>query len=445
MVTMMKVFLALILFTLTTPTMIFSQQAAPPDELVAAARQFVDQLVKENFAAAVQNFDETMTKAMPADKTRELWTAIKAQFGAFQRQGAARKDKYGELSIVYVACEFERGQFNLKVVFDAKRRIAGVGVVPADTEPYTEVPDYAKPDSYTEREVTVGAGEWALPGTLTLPKGDGPFAAVVLVHGSGPNDRDQAIGPNKPFRDIAWGLASQGIAVLRYDKRGKVYAANMAQFKDTLTVKEEAVDDALAAVALLRKTDKINPKKIFVAGLSLGGMLIPRIGVGNPEIAGLIVLAGLTRPLEDTLVEQYTHNFSLDGQISEAEQKQLDSVKAGAARVKALKPGDQFFWMGAGASYWLDLRGYDPPTEAKKLRQPMLILQGEKDYQVTMRDFENWKKALSPRKDVEFKSYPKLYHIFIETEDRPMPANYEKPGHVAKYVIDDLARWIRNH
>src|SRR5437868_1155092 len=74
-------------------------------------------------------------------------------------------------------------------------------------------------DTFDEREVTVGKGEWELPGTLGLPKGSGPFPAVVLVQGSGPQDRDETMGVNKPFQDIAWGLASNGIAVLRYDKR----------------------------------------------------------------------------------------------------------------------------------------------------------------------------------------------------------------------------------
>src|SRR5688572_19769573 len=191
--------------TLSDPLTAFAGQASPPDQQVEAARRFVDTLVKEDFAGAVKDFDETMKAAMPADKTRQLWDSIKAQYGPFRRQAGARKEKLGPYDIVYVACEFERGSFNLKVVFDAQRRIAGVGVVPADKTPVAELPSYAKPELFTETEVTVGAGEWALPGTLTVPKGAGPFAAVVLVHGSGPNDRDEAIGPNKPFRDLAWG------------------------------------------------------------------------------------------------------------------------------------------------------------------------------------------------------------------------------------------------
>lgn len=431
------------LLSMLDPTKTLAVQAAPADELTAAARQFIEALVKEDYAAAGKNFDETMKSAMPEGKTRELWEAIKAQFGAFKQQGAARREKLAQYDIIFITCEFERAALAVKVVFDPQRRIAGVGVVPVDDKPVVAPPPYAKPDSYTETEVTVGTGEWALPGTLTMPKGAGPFAAVVLVHGSGPNDRDESAAANKPFRDLAWGLASQGIAVLRYDKRTKTHASKFAPVLHTFTVKEEAIDDALAAVALLRKTANINPKKLFVAGHSLGGMLIPRIGAADSTLAGLIVLAGTTRPLEDVITEQYTYIFSLDGQLSDAEQKQLDKARADAAKIKALKEGDTAMVMGGGAKYWLDLRGYDPPTLAKTLPQPLLILQGEKDYQVTMQDFANWKKALADRKDVTFKSYAKLYHLFIETEERPAPSNYNTPGHVASYVIDDIARWVK--
>ena len=110
-------------------------------------------------------------------------------------------------------------------------------------------PPYAKAGAYREKDFTVGTGEWRLPGTLTLPVGvTKPLPALVLVHGSGPNDRDETILANKPFRDLAWGLASKGIAVLRYEKRTKEYATKLraAGIRD-LTVKEETIDDALSA------------------------------------------------------------------------------------------------------------------------------------------------------------------------------------------------------
>jgi dienelactone hydrolase len=280
---------------------------------------------------------------------------------------------------------------------------------------------------------------------LTIPVGAGPFPAVVLVHGSGPNDRDETIGANKPFKDLAWGLASRGVAVLRYEKRTKQYGAKMVSIPK-LTAKEELIDDALAAVELLRKTEGIDAKRIFVLGHSLGGMFVPRIGRLDPNIAGLIALAGTTRPLEDVIPEQLAYLFSLDGTVSPEEQKQIDEAKEQAAKVKTLKPEDAGSTaFGVPASYWLDLRGYDPAESAKALQQPLLILQGERDYQVTMEDFKRWNAAVAGKKNVTLKSYPGLNHLFIAGTKPSTPLEYDQPAHVDEHVIDDIASWIKKH
>jgi uncharacterized protein len=444
----MKTFIgALVLLAVVCgrPSISAAQQAQASGELTAMAKQFMDSLAREDFATAAKNFDATMTKALPETKLRELWAALNAQAGAYQKQLATRTEKIGTYNAVFVTCEFARMSLDAKVVFDNQQRISGLFFLPVEKPREFLPPAYINKGSFIEKEVTVGAGEWALPATLTLPKGDGRFAAVVLVHGSGPHDRDETIVGNKPFRDIAWGLASKGIAVLRYEKRSKQHPTKMMTLADRITVKEEVIDDALAAVSLLKNSEKIDPKKLFVIGHSLGGYLLPRIGKADSSIAGLISLAGTTRALEEVILEQYNYIFGLDGRLSDEEQKELDKTRAQVAQIKSanLKIGDKDLALGVPASYWLDLRGYNPPQLAQSLKQPMLILQGEKDYQVTMEDFANWQKALAKRKNVEFKSYAKLYHLFIETEDQAAPANYEKAGHVADYVIDDIAAWIK--
>ncbi|MEI6244020.1 MAG: alpha/beta fold hydrolase [Acidobacteriota bacterium] len=278
-----------------------------------------------------------------------------------------------------------------------------------------------------------------------MPAGTGPFPAIVLVHGSGPNDRDETIGPNKTFKDLALGLASRGIAVLRYDKRSKVAGAKMASIPN-MTVKEEVVDDAVAAVAFLRTTPKIDPARVVVLGHSLGGMLIPRIGAADAKIAALISMAGATGELGPTMARQTRYLAEADGRITADEQKQIDAMDQLAKTVAALTPADaakSAAVQGAPASYWLDLRGYEPATAAKSLKQPLLILQGERDYQVTMvDDFVRWKAAVGDKKGVTFHTYTSLNHLFMAGEGKSLPAEYEKPGHVPVDVINDIAAWI---
>ncbi len=414
----------------------------------ATATELVDRLAKGDFQAAASNFADAMRAAAPPEKLSGVWTALQAQMGPYKRRTGVRTEKQGPYEVAFVTAEFERDTVDLKVVVDDAGKIAGFFIVPpqqggghASGPEYTP-PSYVHKDAFHEREVTVGSGEWALPGTLSVPVGPGPFPAVVLVHGSGPNDRDETVGKEIPFRDLAWGLASRGIAVLRYEKRTRAHGAQIAGVKG-FTVQQETVDDAVLAAELLRHTEGIDPKRVFVLGHSLGGMMIPRIGQRDPQLAGLIVMAGAARPLEDLILEQVSYLAAADGQVTDAEKEQIESLRAEVAKVKALKPGDTGTVLGAPDSYWLDLRGYNPPETAKALKTPLLILQGERDYQVTMDNFAAWKKALAGRPGVTFKSYPKLNHLFIEGEGKSTPADYEKPGHVSEAVIADVAGWIK--
>ena len=429
------------------PTSAPTEAAVISPERIASAQEFVDLLAQGDYTTAEEKLTRQMKAALPASTLEELWSSLQKQAGAFQQQTGTHTDRIQGYDVVFVTCQFEQMPLDVKVVFDASGLIAGLFFVPAQSTTAYEPPAYVKTGSFHEQEVTVGSGEWALPGTLTLPAGDGPFPAVVLVHGSGANDRDETLGPNKPFRDLAWGLASQGIAVLRYEKRTKHYAAKMVALQNTITVKEEVTDDALAAVALLRQEPEIDSQRIFVLGHSLGGMLLPRIGAADGQIAGLIALAGPTRPLEDTIAEQVTYIVKLDGKISEEEQAALDKLAEQVERVKdpqlnaAVSPSDlPLSWP---ATYWLDLRGYNPSETAKSLAQPMLILQGGRDYQVTIYDFDIWKTALSSRANGQLKFYADLNHLFITGQGPITPDEYMIPGHVAEQVINDIAAWIK--
>lgn len=422
--------------------LVIAQQAvAPAPAPTVTAEAFFDLLVKRDFAGATAMANANMLRVMPEQKLRDLWASL-GQVGPFQSReaGAARPAGNGHAVTLRATFAMAKIDFTIGVV---DGRISGLNV--AAVPPPSPPPSYANAAAFTEREIIVGEGEWALPGTLSVPNGAGPFAAVVLVHGSGPNDRDQALGPNRPFRDLAHGLASRGIAVLRYDKRSKVHGPKMAAIAG-MTVNEEAVVDAALAVDLLARTPSIARDRIFVAGHSLGGMLVPRIAAASPAARGFIVLAGAARPLEQAILEQSQYLASLDGVVSPQEQAGIDSAKAMVDRVRALTAADAAAGRmigGVPASYWLDLRGYDPPEAAKAVARPMLVLQGERDYQVTMKEFERWKAALAGRPDVVFKSYPPLNHRFMTGTGPGAPLEYAVPRHVAEDVVTDIAAWIQ--
>jgi len=419
------------------------------DATIARAREIVRFIAAGDYAAAVETFDGTMQEAMPADQLEQAWDSLLGKAGPFQEISGVRISTAGGYETAFVTCRFENSSTDIKVVFDRDMKVAGLFFVPTQGSSEYEPPAYVDSGSFTEQEVTVGGGGWSLPGTLTMPKGEGPFPAVVLVHGSGPNNRDEDLGPIAPFKDLAWGLASQGIAVLRYDKRTLVYQDKIVALGGDITVWEETVDDAVAAVDLLLQTEGIDASNIFVLGHSLGGMLIPRIAAASPQARGFVILAGAARPLEDLLLEQTEYILSLDGVVAPDEQVLLDQLRAAVAKVKSpdLSPSTPAFELpfGASGSYWLDLRGYDPAESARGIDRPILVLQGERDYQVTMDDFRRWEDALSAMPNVTFKTYPDLNHLFIMGTGKSVPSEYELPGHVSQAVVDDIASFIKDN
>jgi fermentation-respiration switch protein FrsA (DUF1100 family) len=406
--------------------------AQPAQDPVATARKGVDLLVGEKYPELFQMFSPTLQQAIPQDQLAKLGDTVK-KWGMIESVGQPEVRKAGTNTVVILPVKFSSQDIRFTLRVNAAGQLDILNMMPGEA-PWQH-PAYAKLDSFTERNVTIGEGEWKLPGTLTIPKGGGPFPGVVLVHGSGPNDRDGTLGGMKILKDLAEGLASRGVMVLRYEKRTHQYPAKTKSMGN-MTVKEEVVDDALAAAALLREQKEADPKRVFVLGHSLGGYVAPRIAAVDGKLAGLIIMGANVRPLEDLYLEQSIY--------LEVPPKQLEGIKVQVARIKALDQGDADAppLLGMPVPYLLDLKGYDPSATAKDLAIRMLILQGERDFQVTMKDFNLWKSALGSRKDVTFHTYPALNHFFVAGQGKSTEAEYTKPGHVAPEVIDDIAKWI---
>lgn len=348
-----------------------------------------------------------------------------------------------------VPCELEVQNINILISIDADLKIQGVF-----TEEYTgnAGEEDVLPLGLSEIDLNLpiaGEQDLELPGTLTLPAGDGPFPVVILVHGSGANDRDETLGANKPFRDLAWDLAGQGIAVYRYDKRTLVYGQQMAQDME-LTINEETVDDAVAAVQLLTGQEMLDRDRIYVLGHSLGGLALPRIDreLNDNEItaAGYIFLAAPARKLNVIMREQYAFLFSLIDNPTEEEKNQLEQVNAELDQLDSVGTIDRgTVIFGAYPAYWQDLENYSQTEVAADIEEPCLVLQGEEDYQVTMEDFEIWKDACGDKPNWTFISYPGLTHLFMSGSKANGPADYQMKQNVDERVVNDIAAFINEY
>ena len=399
----------------------------------AIARKALDAVLGGRYSEFLQMSSADIQKDLPEPALVKIGEQFKV-LGAVQNIGAPQTTKIGPNTAVVIPVKFASRNTNFRFLINSSGVVTQFVQLPGEIS--WQRPPYSKPDSFTERALTVGEGEWKLPGTLTVPNGSGPFPAVVLVHGSGPNDRDETVGASKMFRDLAEGLGSRGIAVLRYEKRTRVYGPRVAAMTK-FTLEDETVADAVKGAALLRSQPFVDGKRVFVLGHSLGGYAAPRIAAEDVRLGGLILMAANARHLEDLVVDQVTSQGGSP--------KALENAKAIQAKVKSLEPGDEDSpaVMNAPVTYWLDLKEYNPVADAAKLGMPILILQGERDFQVTMADFGMWKAGLGKDKAVTLKSYPALNHIFVAGEGKSTAAEYAKPGHVAPEVIDDIAAFIK--
>ena len=413
---------------------------AEPDAKTDRARALLKLLIDGKYADFVAAGDEKVKAAFGVKQAEQAWTGITAKLGAYRSDESVTHVKLAGADVIRFVCVFERGKAKIRIVLDGTDRLSGLWFDAVEPNVPYEPPTYADPKSYTEEKVTVSAGRFPLPGTLTVPAKPGPHPAVVLVHGSGPHDEDETIEANKPFRDLALGLASRGVAVLRYEKRTHKYPT--AVKPDEWTLDTETIEDAIAAAELLRRRPAIDPKRVYVVGHSLGAFAAPFIAKRDTKLAGIVLLAGNARSILDLIDEQTEYLAKLAGPVSDDDQKKLRELKAATALIRQGKTEGLSEKVGMPAGYLYQIHQLKPVETAAGLSIPILIAQGGRDYQVTKADFDMWSKSLGKRKNVTFKFYEKLNHLFMTGTGKSTPAEYAKAGHVEVQVVEDIAKWI---
>ncbi len=405
--------------------------AAGPEQV---ATRLLDHLEAARMADAEAMFTQQMAQAVPAEKLGRLWDSL----GALQSRGKADVSAHQDMQMVVVPLQFANGRFVAQVLVDEQDKVAGLMLRPAAAGKAPPAPVDAR---YRELEFSVPQVRGALPGTLSLPDGKGPFPTVVLVHGSGPQDRDETIGPNRPFLDIARGLAAQGIAVLRYDKR--TYARPQ-DFHGDFSVDDETTDDAVAALTALAADPRIDGKRVFVMGHSQGGMLAPRIAQQRPGTKGVILWSTPARSLLQLLPEQNRRLLTVDGQLSPEAQAQLTTLDTQiAAALGEPKVAASELPLGVPQSFWKSIEAVDARSDAKALGKPVLLLHGGRDFQVTATDWQLWHEALDGHGEAQLKEYPALNHLGIAGSGPASIQEYSQSGQVDPQLIEDVAHWVK--
>jgi uncharacterized protein len=418
---------------------------------VAAALAVIELARQGRFTEIREQFAPQLRPMVPAEALQAAWEGELAKHGPVASVGTPVVEPDGPGAVlVKIPVRFEHGALTVVVGLAGEQGwITGIQLLPpsaAEPQAPWSPPPYAHQGTFSDIDLTVGDGPAAVGGTLSLPRQGRPSPGVVLLSGSGPHDRDETIGRNKPLKDLAWGLASAGVAVLRFDKVTYAHPEQAAANAD-FTLTDEYMPDALAAIRLLAQHPEVDAGRVFVAGHSLGGTVAPRVAAAEPLVAGLVIMAGGTQPLYWSAVRQFRYLASLEGASAEASRPAIEVMTRQAELIDGPDlteetPASELPF-GVPAPYWLDLRGYDPAATAAALGKPMLIVQGGRDYQATVADdLPKWQAAVGGRPDVTIRVFEADNHLFFPGSGPSSPAEYEPAQHMDPEVITCVADWI---
>ncbi|QNK61266.1 alpha/beta fold hydrolase [Pedobacter sp. PAMC26386] len=434
--------ITLLIFAMLLSTLSFSQDII---KLFNRSSDFFEVMNQGKFVEAQAYFDPSVSSKVSVADLQKIWESLNEKLGKFESANSVQSKVNGDVFLVTVEAKFANTTQAFSLAYNKAGNMIGFVIAPNRSDVKYLNPAYADTTLYTEKEIYVKTPGHNLVGMLTVPKNAKNFPIVVLVHGSGPGDMDETLGPNKPFKDLAAGFAAKGVASIRYVKRTMVYSG---EFGGVFTVKEEAIDDAVAAVALAGTVPNVDKKQIYLMGHSLGGMLAPRIAALVPELNGIILAAAPARSFTDVWIEQTKYMFDQAKDTTQAMKTELDARLKEMNRTRlttlgSMKADSTIF--GLPASYWVDLNQYKQVEVAKKInKQRIFIIQGGNDFQVSTQDYDLWNAALNKKRNVTLKLYPDLNHLLSSQVEKDAKNQYNVASSVSETLINDIIAWIKS-
>lgn len=405
-------------------------------ELGELSKELTMNMSKGNFKETYNTLSPLVKLQLTEMALKESWDMVVTDLGSFKDIRSITEETADKITTVTVILNYEHTGVKIVFYYNADKKLDGLWLNYAPYEPEITSNKYFK-----ESAITFGSKKNPINGIFTLPKNVKKPPVVILVQGSGDHDADESIGSNKPFRDLAHGLAKKGIAVIRYNESSSITS------KADFTIQDDCLNDAAAAIKYAKSLKTVDTKRIYIIGHSLGGMMAPKIAADNKDVAGIVSLAGSPRKLEDIILDQTKVLLEADKSVTPLVLNYyMSQIQTAVNKVKNLKKSSEEIILNYPASYWYSLNQIDIPAIVKQLDIPIFIAQGSADFQVYADiDYVAWQDLLKDKKNVTFKLYDNLNHLFMKSNGRISTTEYNIKGTVDSRVIDDIAKWILNN
>lgn len=409
-------------------------------DLQITSEELALQMNRGKFEGTYKKLAPAVSRQITKNGLKDAWDATIQGMGKYIGVYSNTKKDNGNLQEITVVLQYEYNGLKITFVYNNAGQISGLlfSYSPIEEESVST-------DVFEEIKITFGKGKYPVTGIMTLPKKVTKPPVAVLVPGSGNHDVNETVGANKPFRDLAWKLAEQGIASIRYNER--VFLNPELVTEGEFNIQTDCLKDASDAISYASKSKKVDKSRIYVIGHSLGGMMAPKIAKDNPKVAAIVLLAGSPRRLEDIIYDQNEAALNNTAGITTAQVKlNMAFVQNAVKQIKGLKEGGNTLILGYPSSYWYSLNQIDTGKLAAELTIPIYIAQGSADFQVYAdKDYTAWQELLKKKTNVTFKLYDNLNHLFMKSNGKKDITEYNTPGEFDQKVIDDIATWIKSN
>lgn len=431
----MALFLAIMLLFITAGCNL--ETAAQND---AIAEQYIQDFAAQKFDKMYKEYayEKTIASMISEEILQQSYTQIFAQEPAPQPK-LETKERVAFYDSYLYSFSLKDYSVKLQILINANAQIASFVI----TE-YTETNPPPLPENVSEKDITIGTA-YPLDGKVTYRADMQKQPAVILVAGSGANDMNETLYANKPFRDIAYALAKEGITVVRYNKRTYQYPKKFST--QNCTIQEEVLEDVTQSIAYVQTLEFVDKEKIYIVGHSLGAYLTPMMLDENESLCGAVMLNTPYDALEDILLMQVNYLAGLDNEITTQEQEQIDILNIGYENVKTLTKENQNTFsanelMGFSGAYWLSLREAKPAQRLKAQNKPVLMVGCEEDYQVPISQLQSYQNALDDKDNITFKRLKNLNHMLMDQGGTMTPDEYTKKASVDHSVTDAITSFI---